>query len=162
MAVRVQSDRGFWLGLALLIAVGIFLGLKVQQAVSLAHGAMSGASIERQAQPNPDRKLLIQVADRDSFLRDTSALQRDPFRSSRPLAVNRDPAPPRQQEVSTVPVLRALLFDNVNPSVQLSIGALTSDWLREGDSFEGWVVLEIGPDSVRVSKNDESVVLSTS
>ena len=162
MAARFDRDRSFWLGFALLITVGIFLGFKTQQAVSLVLGAMNRESVDNGSRSVPDGTLLAQIADRDRMLGDTGSLQRDPFRSPRDSGVDRNPTPQPRQETKAVPTLRALLFDNVNPSVQFSIGAQTSDWLRKGDSYQGWVVIEIGPNSVRISKEDESLVLSTS
>jgi len=162
MALRVQRDRGFRVGFALLVTIGIFLGFKTQQAISLALGAMNRVSVDSGSRPLADRMVLAQIADRDRLLAATGSLERDPFRSPRDSHVDRNPTPQRRESTGGVPVLRALLFDNVNPSVQLSIGAHTSDWLREGDSYEGWVVMEIGVDSVRISKGDQSLVLSTS
>jgi hypothetical protein len=142
--------------------VGVFLGLKTLQAVSLVQGDKNPVSIRNAPPSASDEILLAQIADRDSLLVDTGSLDRDPFRDPtvwRPQRV-RTSQPERDKEV--VPILRALLYDNVNPSVQLSAGSETSDWLRQGDSFKDWVIVEIGPDSVRISKNDEHVVLSTS
>ncbi len=65
-------------------------------------------------------------------------------------------------EARTPPDLRALLYDNVNPSVQLSSGATTSGWLHKGDSFLGWTVVEITATSIRISRGGESIVLTSS
>jgi hypothetical protein len=59
-------------------------------------------------------------------------------------------------------VLRALLFDDVRPSVQLGVGGSTSDWLHRGDRFRGWQIVEINAKSVTVSTGSETVVLRSS
>ena len=162
MANGTQRNRQLWLGFALLVLVGVLLGLKTQQAVSLVLGAKNRVSIGNSFQPAPEGALLAQVANRDSLLEDTGSLDRDPFRNPivwKPSKVRTDKP---EKDGEAVPILRALLYDNVNPSIQLSTGAVTSGWLRKGDSFQGWVIVEIGPDSVRISKNDENVVLSMS
>jgi len=60
------------------------------------------------------------------------------------------------------PELRALLFDAVAPSVQISVAdTLQSGWLRQGDRFMGWTVTKIERSSVTVAKAGKSVVLSS-
>jgi len=163
MAARDQRNHRFWLGFALLVVVGVFLGLKVHQAISLVLGAKYNASAGSGSRSTVEKDLLAQAAGRDSLLKEDDSFPRDPFRSPSTSTVSRRQTPQPQQETEAPPpVLRALLYDNVNPSVQLSVGSMTSDWLLEGDTFEGWVIEGIGPDSVRLSKDDESVVLSTS
>ena len=147
MANGTQRNRQLWLGFALLVLVGVLLGLKTQQAVSLVLGAKNRVSIGNSFQPAPEGALLAQVANRDSLLEDTGSLDRDPFRNPivwKPSKVRTD-KPEKDGE-----------------AVPISTGAVTSGWLRKGDSFQGWVIVEIGPDSVRISKNDENVVLSMS
>ncbi len=94
--------------------------------------------------------------ERRDLRRAAASLARDPFRApsaQRTFDGSAAPAHTAQaQNVATaadaVPVLRALVFDNVRPSVQLACEDATSPWLGQGDTFKGWTVLEIGPGSV--------------
>ncbi len=87
-----------------------------------------------------------------------ASLPRDPFRgpSAQPVRENDGAAVQTAEAVATpakpatasVPALRALVYDNVRPSVQLACEDAISPWLGQGDTFKGWTVLEIGPGSV--------------
>ena len=47
-------------------------------------------------------------------------------------------------------------------AVMFSIGPSTSAWLSQGDEFRGWIVGEITPSGVTLSKDDRSLVLRPS
>ena len=57
------------------------------------------------------------------------------------------------------PVLRAFLYDDRQPTIQVAIGELTSGWLRAGDKFQGWTVTDINATAATLSRNGQSVVL---
>jgi hypothetical protein len=66
------------------------------------------------------------------------------------------PAPKRPEPV---PTLTALLFDTVEPGVQLTLGDTRSQWLHHGDEFQGWRVAEIHETSATVTKGERTLVL---
>jgi hypothetical protein len=80
----------------------------------------------------------------------------DPPAPARPRRVRRAPAPAPRPEV---PSLRALLYDTVNPSVQLRTSREDSAWLHVGETFDGWTVAEITAASVTIVRDDQRVVL---
>ncbi len=58
-----------------------------------------------------------------------------------------------------MPELGALLYDTINPQVQLRISGQASGWMSEGAAFQGWVVETIRPDAVTVQRQGERIVL---
>jgi hypothetical protein len=101
------------------------------------------------------------VAERNRVIATATVGERDPFRPP-PASARPGGASPGSIDSDPTPVLRTLLYDRVRPSVQLSIGRVTSEWLHAGDVFRGWVVVEILPTSVRISRGDRSLVLTSS
>jgi hypothetical protein len=160
MVARGNRNRSEWTSVGLVLVVGIILGVLAErsaQPILSAHWNAAGPIQDAAGSP-PHA-----MGGPDSLYASASALGRDPFRAPaapRPerQAALRDPAP----KVTGPPVVRALLYDNVNPTVQIGVGGMTSGWLHTGDNFEGWTVVEINPTSVRVSRDGESVVLPSS
>lgn len=108
-------------------------------------------------------KLAASMAERQERRRAARDLSRDPFRApfairSAPGAAAAAPAAP-VEAARPVPVVRALVYDDVKPAVQLAVGAETSRWLGRGEAFLGWIVLEISPASVRVGNGVKQHVL---
>jgi len=64
------------------------------------------------------------------------------------------PAPPTL-------ALRAILVDRVGSSAKIRLGDEASGWLSEGDTFRGWTVVRIWPDSVEVRKDGRTRVLKS-
>ncbi len=94
--------------------------------------------------------------ERMSRLTSRAGLGRDPFR---PPA---EPAPAaRPSPAGPAPVLRALLYDEVDPSVQLAMGGSTSSWLHRGGSWRGWSVVEIGRGGATIQQAGRRVHLSS-
>jgi hypothetical protein len=113
----------------------------------------------------PDTILINQKV---SYLQESVSSGRDPFletKVNKPKAKPKStgsnsakpkPAKPKKQ---VPPVLRALLYDTVNPSVKLSEKGAVSGWMYVGDEFRGWTIDFISSNSVTVSKNGKVVVL---
>ena len=51
------------------------------------------------------------------------------------------------------PTVRAIVYDQIHPSVRLADGEHVSGWLRQGDSFRGWTITQITAQSVRIQKD---------
>lgn len=101
-------------------------------------------------------KLKSSMEERRELRRAVADMPRDPFRapSAQRARGNDDgavavaSATPSAPAADAVPALKALVYDNVRPSVQLACEDAISPWLGQGDTFKGWTVLEIGPGSV--------------
>lgn len=158
---RPRNGRDSLAGFYLLVLVGAWLALRSGQLMFTVLGlkrqvtpAVATAIDSRRAQASV-------AAYRDSLLVRARPGDRDPFRG--PELPDRAFSPARaiSQGPEAPPVLRASLFDNINPpSVQISQEGATSEWLHRGDSFRGWVVSDLQPDLIRISKGGRSVVLS--
>jgi hypothetical protein len=117
--------------------------------VSAVAGASGGDRFEKMRTAMDDRRALRGAV---------ASLPRDPFGgSSAPRTYTADSdagdgvarvAEAPKPAANTVPALKALVYDNVRPSVQLACEDAISPWLGQGDTFKGWTVLEIGPGSV--------------
>ncbi len=160
MGPRGKDGRSGWTSAGLVLVVGVILGILAGRSV---HGVLSGRlTWETQARGGAG-SAPAPAGDPDTLLASATVSGRDPFRppqAPRPegLVSARQPV----QRVTEPPVVRALLYDNVNPTVQIGIGSATSGWLHIGDLFEGWTVVEITATSVRVSRDGESIVLPSS
>jgi hypothetical protein len=53
-----------------------------------------------------------------------------------------------------------ILYDQLSPEVQISVGDDLSGRLKIGQSFRGWTVVSISARSCVVRKDDETVTLS--
>jgi hypothetical protein len=100
-------------------------------------------------------KLTTAMNERQERRQAVRSLPRDPFRtpSAARIAPATDNAAPAATAVAyhPLPVVRGLIYDNVKPAVQLAVGEEVSRWLGKDEAFQGWIVLEINPASVRVS-----------
>ncbi len=104
-------------------------------------------------------KMKVAMDERRDMRRAVASLPRDPFggpSAQRAYTAGSDvddqvaqaTEAPRRTVADAVPALKALVYDNVRPSVQLACEDAISPWLGQGDTFKGWTVLEIGPGSV--------------
>ena len=157
-----NGQRGFWFGFALLVLVGVFLGLRAGGAIRAVMGGRQWA-LSSEAGSGAVGTGTQGAAVKDSLLSAVNLSNRDPFRyASAPRADGGAAPRATPSEARTPPDLRALLYDNVSPSVQLSSGAATSGWLHKGESFLGWTVVEITATSTTISRGGESIVLTSS
>ena len=156
------GGRSGWATLGLLLAVGLVLGFLADRAVRTVLAGHRGAT-ESVAEPAGSAALRTPATE-DSLLALATPGLRDPFRAPPAPRSDRTVAAPSQapSQLTGTPVVRALLYDNVNPTVQIGIGSVTSGWLHAGDLFQGWTVVEISSTSVRITRNGESVVLPSS
>jgi hypothetical protein len=166
MGKTTSDTRSFWTGLIALLLVGLFLAVRTERGVSMVTAARADAPIAKDAEAASQRALLADLDAKATRVRAAFASERDPFRdppvvrdeTAAPAAPARPAPPPR----TPPPGLRAVVYDQVNPSVQLSSGARTSDWLHQGDVFQGWKIEKIESKSVTVSRSGEIAVLRPS
>ncbi|MBM3285859.1 MAG: hypothetical protein FJY88_00690 [Candidatus Eisenbacteria bacterium] len=162
MTAATPSGRSFWVGIALLLSGVAFLAFRGGSAVTAVLDAGRGSHQKSLPVAAGVSKTPAGWAQRDSLLAAARLGDRDPFRP--PTAprgeVARDRA--RKPDDGDAPSIGALLFDNINPAVQIRVGGETSGWLREGEEFRGWVVDDIRPTSVKISRGAETVVLPSS
>jgi hypothetical protein len=154
---EIRNDKGFWAGYAVLLLVGIFLGLRSERTVTTVLAANSRDI--RSTSPSTGPVIIdpVRLVLQDSLLVHTEPKVRDPFH---PLPVK--PKPRREEpkpELPEIPSLRALMYDSVNPSAQINIGSSRSGWLYEGDTFRGWKVINITQQSVWISKAHRTYVI---
>ena len=155
-----QENRNFWTGFAVLLLVGILLGVRAENATRAVLGfehpaATAGKSIA--GVPTPS---LAGIAHRDSLIAAAAASDRDPFHGAAAPRAYR-PAAADTSRPQPAPVIRALLFDPNNAEVKLGLGPQSSGWLHQGESFGGWTVVQIKPKSVWISRNGNNVYLSS-
>jgi hypothetical protein len=96
----------------------------------------------------------------DRRIASSAPCDRDPFSNPQVLVATRPGG--SAVEPAGSPLLRMLLYDNVSPTVQLSVGEALSGPLHVGDTFRGWTVDAIRTTSVLVSRGGETLVLSSS
>lgn len=148
--------------LLLLVVVGIFLAFRAQGAVQAVLQTQSQLQHSGSPAPSADRGLLSRLGTKDSLLSLVGAAvhARDPF--SLPSLARPVPPPAATRPVPEErPAVRLLLYDHTSPLVVLSLGSDTSDRLQQGDRFHGWEVVSIRPGSVAVSRNGETLVLTS-
>jgi len=165
---RIQSvGRLFWLALGSFALVFLIQGLRTSHVVTVLLDQTDRETVRNQTGKRQSDALLAMVDQKDSLVAAAAPSERNPFgdppRPRRPRVERprtQAPARPPQPVEETPPALRTLLFDRVNPSVQLRDASHSSGWLHVGDTFDGWLVEEILENSVRISKGTRSVVLS--
>jgi hypothetical protein len=160
MTETPKGTNAFWLGLGLLGIVGLFLGFSAAGAVravllskALPAAPSAGQSVVSGHAP-------MARVDKDAMIVAANPGDRDPFRE--PPAMRSEGASSArgaQQAVREVPICSGLLYDNVSPLVELATESGSSGWLRKGDQFLGWMIVQINPKSVTIAKGSESVVL---
>jgi hypothetical protein len=157
----MQGSRGFWISLGLLALIGGFLAARSWGATRVVLQIQREATLSLAADEIQWTSHAAVITHKDSLLANVAPGRRDPF--DRPPATWRPPvATAAPEPVVREPLLRAILYDEVDPSVILSVGSATSRWLHEGENFLGWRVADIGPTAVTVTHGDRSAVLSLS
>jgi hypothetical protein len=133
----------------LLVAAGIYL---VVRSLAAADAVLSPAVGPRASSPGVGTSPAAEAKARDDALRDVGTPPRDPFHvPERPAAAtSRLDARSRSD---TPPEVRLVLFDQVDPEVQLSSEGGISGRLRVGQSFEGWTITAISQSAVVVMKD---------
>ncbi len=162
MSRKARKDVAFWTGCGAVLLFVLVLGLRCGQTVSAVLSARGQPTPEAKAAGGTGTADAFEIARRDSLVAAATPGERNPFRDPPP----RERAPTRRPETprpvsEPPPSLRALLYDTVNPSVQLAVGNSASGWLLEGDVFKGWTVAAITPTSVTVTRGNRSLVLNS-
>jgi hypothetical protein len=162
MRPSMSGGRSAWIGYAALALALLVLGAQVRQTVLTVLSARGGAGGVGAAATDSGTPGWRSVAERDSLVDRARMGPRDPFRPAAVRAAVRAPGAAPAPERAPDPKLGSLLFDNVAPSVQLTIGTRRSGWLRTGEVFEGWRVVEISRVLVRVTDGTRTLVLAAS
>jgi hypothetical protein len=168
MAKTDLEARNFWIGFIALLLVGVFLGVQAGRRASTVMATRPDAPVVADAEATSQRALIADLDAKAARVQRAFDGPRDPF--SDPPAPQRDdasaapesPRTPPSPARTPPPALRAVVFDEVSPSVQLSAGTRTSDWLHQGDVFQGWKIDRIEAHSVTVTRNGEIAVLKPS
>jgi hypothetical protein len=142
------------LAIAMLLGTGLIAARAWSVACEVSahrgHDANPGC-----AQNTRLKSLTAAMTERQARRQAAHDLPRDPFLtpSATRIATATDNAAPAAPAAAyhPLPVVRGLIYDNVKPAVQLAVGDAVSRWLGKDEAFQGWIVLEINPASVRVS-----------
>ena len=162
MMSNMQIDRRAWIGFGVLLLLVVALGVRGQRAASTVLtgvGERQSTSVRSVDDPHD----INAVAIRDSILLEAQASDRNPFRqitvaravAQEPTRTTTAPAPRKPKK----PKLLTLLYDDVAPTVKISVGSKRSDWLHVGDKFLEWKVDDISVASVSVTRRGKTVVL---
>lgn len=159
MRLGDQRNVRILIGAVLLLGTGA-LSVRVFRTIHEISDARSGVATTANAGGgNRLETMKVAMDERRELRRAVASLPRDPFggpSAQRSRAVDSDVGDevalatetPKKPAADAVPALKALVYDNVRPSVQLACEDALSPWLGQGDTFKGWTVLEIGPGSV--------------
>lgn len=149
------QGRIFWMACTVVALCGALLGLRSERAVSavLAGPRLDVLSVDARPGRLGDRD---QLASKDSLLAASVPAERDPFCDPPPPPrPARKASPPKPKPIVVpkppAPHLQALLYDLVDPAVQLRVSGRTSAWLPVGAEHEGWRILDITARSVVVT-----------
>jgi hypothetical protein len=162
--VRAPGRDGLlpWAGYAALLLGLLVLGVQVQRTMTAVLSLGSGAGSGTSGDMGEEAAGWGSIAARDSLIARAHVGARDPFQSGAPRVTSSPAAAESRPAPDPDPRLGSLLFDNVAPSVQLTVGPSRSGWLRQGDAFLGWKVVEVGRTSVKVAKGSRTLVLGSS
>jgi hypothetical protein len=145
-----------WVGrfsIALLLASLVVVGIRAHRTSALALYPDRNAA----SQPGIPKETPVYLTEYASSGRPMPA--RDPFQYLETTIPRKQPVEPVEDKTQSLPELGALLYDTINPQVQLRVSGVSSGWLSEGAVFNGWVVEAIQPDAVTVQKQGERLVL---
>jgi hypothetical protein len=161
MTNRVFDNRSFWVTVAVLGVLTLAMGVRARSTVATVLSPDSSASAYQQASSKSLSQDLIAVGTLDSLLISAVPGDRDPFQFPRVRQATRaKSSQKRVEKKDTPPVLRTLLYDNVDPGVRISFGSRTSGWLHTGDTFNGWTVAAITSSSVEIFNDTGRLLLS--
>ncbi len=142
--------------LAILLASTLILGFRT---CGVARAVLRGPVVKPITLPITQPSIMTEITRDDALLAAVEAPSHDPFAGAEapsvPSSATEAPAP----VVIERPVLRAFLYDDRQPTIQVAIGEQTSGWLRAGDKFQGWTVTDINATAATLSRNGQSVVL---
>ncbi len=162
MSAQTPQPRVSWIAIGLLVLIGIFLAARTEHAVGLVMARRHAGSVAPLA-PSSDLSARISAqAAKDSLLSAALAGERDPFRDAPAHRMATTPgtaAGSSAAQGELAPVARAVLFDRVDPRVQLSVGPQVSAWLRPGDRFKGWAVVRITPATITLAQGEQQLTL---
>jgi len=157
MMRRRKNQQGAAAITLLVLAVsGIYLAFR---AYTTVHTVLSPPAVTSGGGGMARVTLVERAEARDRTLAALEEPARDPFsrvRRSRPHDTTYRPPP--KPEVR--PVLRMILYDQLSPEIQLSLGDDLSGRLRLGQSFSGWTVVSISARSCTVrNRGGETLTL---
>jgi len=156
MSPRRKNQQGAAAVTLLVLAVsGIYLAYRAFTVVHTVLAPVPPAT----GGGNPGKIVLVERAEaRDLALSELTDASRDPFRRVRRAPAQPTPSRP-VPKAEAAPVLRMILYDQLSPEIQLSVGDDLSGRLRLGQAFSGWTVVSISPRSCTVRKNGKTLTL---
>ena len=157
MAFRGTGQTAGTLAIALLLVVVAVLATRSYQAARIVLGpARAGDTGVSHQEGN---KVVEALAWSDSLIAAADPGARNPFTSPPARRRSSNPAPATPEETPADPTLGALLFDTLQPTIQLKLRGKTSEWLNQGDTFSGWTVKDIRPQTVVLEKDGRLLFL---
>ncbi len=160
-----QHDKKYYLvGIGVMLLVVLLLGMRSKQTMNAVLADKTPLVAETVQHTQLVKEELKGVTMRDSMVVTAvlDAKLRDPFdpgqQTQRP---HKSVPKPRHVARFLRPLLAGLIFDDVSPTVQITVGSERSDWLRAGDRFKGWQVAEIDAKSVKIKKGKKEMGLCT-
>ena len=154
---RRSDERGMAAMTLLVLAVaGIYLAFRGWVTV---HTVLAPPTLSSESGLGNPAALVDEARRRDLALAGVGTPDRNPFSAvrARSRTVVSHPAPP---PAPVLPALRMILYDQLSPEVQISVGEDLSGRLKLGQTFRGWTVVSISARSCVVRKDDETVTLS--
>jgi hypothetical protein len=165
--MKATGKRGgqvLMVGYVLVLLMVLVLAFRTEQTIAAVLGGGQPPRVEAR-QESAGARLLAEIERRYEQIAQALPGLRDPFRDppapqrpAQPAVVARQvqPAEPEEPQGPVFPSVRAIIYDERNPSVRLVMGEDVSSWLRQGDIFRGWMVTQITPQSVRVTRDGSS------
>lgn len=166
-----RGGRALLFGYVIVLLMVLVLAFRTEQTIAAVLGGGQPPRVEAKEE-TAGARLLGEIQRRYEKLAQALPVLRDPFKDPPASAQARQAAQqaarqadqagsPQQAEPSgpLFPTVRAIVFDQFNPSVQLTLNNEISGWLHRGDSFHGWSVTQITAQSVRVEKDGASYQL---
>lgn len=148
----------FRIGLGVLLVVLLILGVLAFRSVSVVLSQPDNYSeVAVSADSSLISELLTIVDQKQTMLMQVESTGRNPFKDPPPKYI-------KQAEVQLQPpdvvLLKALLYTEESPCIQISVNGSRSDWLYLGDVFHRWTVEVITSKSATLSKDNQSITLA--
>lgn len=156
-----HESRNHRLSIVIMFVLVGLLGMRSAKTTRVVLTPVAG-TIDSVQSLLPQGLNIMAIGHRDSMIALAAPARRDPFREKTDppkqrvhVSRTRREQKPKRQKLE----LGALLYDNINPTAQVSIDGKRSGWLRQGDVFQGWTVAVITTDTVTLTKGRDRIVL---
>ncbi len=163
MKQKTHGDRFFWLGCGLVGIVLLILVFRCERAVTSVVSTHSAAEQQALAPASSGGTIYAMVAMKDSLIASAGSVERDPFlvvEAPKPKPAPRKARPAKKRRLPAPPRLTAILFEEADPMVKITVGSTVSGWLRNGEVYKGWTIVKIEETTVEVHDKHRTVNLS--